>query len=112
MTGSTSAPLELEVARLGLRTSFVTALASKGITHLYPWQAAALREAPGGVNFVYTAPTSGGKSLVADVLMLWRLQASIRDWRKPRARALVLVPYLSIGAQLICTRLHHSPPPP
>jgi hypothetical protein len=41
----------------------------------------------------------GGKSLVADVLMLQRLQNAITDWRRPDAKALVLVPYLSIGKQ-------------
>jgi replicative superfamily II helicase len=91
-------PLELALSQLGLRDSFVQALKELNITECYPWQAAALREAvPAGSNFVYTAPTSGGKSLVADILMLRRLQDRISDWKKPRAKALVLVPYLSIG---------------
>lgn len=50
-----------------------------------------------GKSFVYTAPTSGGKSLVADVLMLNALQRSVTNWQKPCKKALVLVPYLSIG---------------
>ena len=89
--------LDLCISNLGLKDSVVDALHRSHITHCYPWQAAALREAAAGENFVYTAPTSGGKSLVADVLMFRRLQSSITDWRKPRAKALVLVPYLSIG---------------
>lgn len=53
-----------------------------------------------GRNFVYSAPTSGGKSLVADILMLNALQRAVTNWHKPRAKALVLVPYLSIGMQI------------
>lgn len=103
--------LELSIAKLGLRASVVDALARFGITQCYPWQAAALREAvPDGANFVYTAPTSGGKSLVADILMFRRLQASIDDWKKPRAKALVLVPYLSIGVlQAVTPRDVYAP---
>jgi DNA polymerase theta len=91
--------LDLRLDHLGLRSSFVAAFNASNIRECYPWQAAALREAtPAGVNFVYTAPTSGGKSLVADVLMLQRIQKVVEDWKKPRAKALVLVPYLSIGS--------------
>lgn len=43
---------------------------------MYPWQAAAL-EVGQGANLVYCAPTSGGKSLVAEVLMIQRLLATI-----------------------------------
>ena len=94
-------PLELALSKFGLRDSFVQALAFKGITTCYQWQAAALREArPAGSNFVYTAPTSGGKSLVADILMLQQIERHVSDWRSPSAKALVLVPYLSIGASL------------
>lgn len=49
---------------------------------IYPWQAAALECGLDGSNFVYCAPTSGGKSLVAEVLMLRKLLAT----RKPGAR--------------------------
>ena len=42
---------------------------------MYPWQAAAL-ECGQQSNLVYCAPTSGGKSLVAEVLLLQRLLAT------------------------------------
>jgi hypothetical protein len=47
--------LQRDVSQHGLRPSFVTALAKKGITSLYEWQAAALREAKDfqGQNFIY-----------------------------------------------------------
>ena len=55
-------PLQLNVDGYGLRPSFVRALERKGITKLYPWQAAALDESPKGENrnYVYTAPTRYG----------------------------------------------------
>ncbi len=54
------------------------AYAEKGVRELYPWQAAALECGADGANLVYCAPTSGGKSLVAEVLMLRALLASHR----------------------------------
>lgn len=46
------------------------AFAAKGMHRMYPWQSAALEEGWGGDNLVYSAPTSGGKSLVADLLLI------------------------------------------
>ena len=62
---------------------------------MYPWQAAALECGEGGANLVYCAPTSGGKSLVAEVLLLRRLlAASATTWRHGRVVrcSAVLVP--------------------
>lgn len=62
---------------------------------LYPWQAECL-SSPGvlekGVNLVYCAPTSGGKSMVAEVLMLRRLMKTGRP-------ALLVLPFVSICAE-------------
>lgn len=44
----------------------------------------------GTKNLVYTAPTGGGKSLVADVLMLKRV---LED---PNAKALLILPYVAL----------------
>lgn len=79
---------------------------------LYPWQAAAVDEGKRGANLVYCAPTSGGKSLVADVLMVRRLLARrpppemLRRQRRrrrnlTRPRALVVLPYISIVAEKV-----------
>ena len=54
------------------------AFAAKGVQKIYPWQAAALECGEDSSNLVYCAPTSGGKSLVADVLMIKRLIATSR----------------------------------
>ena len=48
---------------------------------MYPWQAAALECGRCGSNLVYCAPTSGGKSLVAEILLIRRLFASKRPGR-------------------------------
>lgn len=47
--------LERDVRKQGLRDSFAKALTQKGITQLYEWQAAALREATAfqEQNFIY-----------------------------------------------------------
>ena len=58
---------------------------------LYPWQAQALTQegVMEGRNLVYCAPTSGGKSLVAEILALRRLYAT--------GRAILLVlPFVSL----------------
>ena len=76
----------------GLPPRLVANLAALGVRAMYPWQAASLA-GPGMLagtrNLVYTAPTSGGKSLVADVLMLRRV---IREGRK----ALIVLPYVAL----------------
>lgn len=46
-----------------------------GIEHLYPWQSRCLAEhgvAEGTRNLLYFAPTSGGKTMVAELLLLLR----------------------------------------
>lgn len=61
---------------------------------LYPWQAQCL-DSPGvldGGNLIYCAPTSGGKSLVAEILMLRRILST----GKP---AIVVLPYNSLCAE-------------
>lgn len=65
--GSGPPPLELVV--WGVPRAAAAVYASKGLTRMYDWQAEALA-ADGvahGRSLVYCAPTSGGKSLVAEV---------------------------------------------
>ena len=56
---------------------WVPYVTAKGITNLYPWQVEAWEtfyKASGpSRRLVYTAPTSGGKTLVADIAMLWTM---------------------------------------
>jgi DNA polymerase theta len=65
-----------------------------GDSLLYEWQAAALslEGVHAGGNLVYCAPTSGGKSLVAEVLALKRLYATGRA-------ALLVLPFVSLCSE-------------
>ncbi|KAF8535721.1 P-loop containing nucleoside triphosphate hydrolase protein [Trichophaea hybrida] len=84
--------LSLSHRKWGLSEDAVAGLRKGGLNEMYPWQSACL-SLPGVLegehNVVYTAPTSAGKSLVADVLMIKR----VLDERR---KALVVVPYISI----------------
>ncbi|KAK1730722.1 DEAD/DEAH box helicase [Colletotrichum acutatum] len=77
----------------GLPRSLVRNFYSLGIKIMYPWQKACLR-GPGLLagegNLVYGAPTGGGKSLVADVLMLKRVL------EEKNAKALLVLPYVAL----------------
>ncbi len=57
------------------------AYAAKGVHKMYPWQAAALECGKSGNNLVYCAPTSGGKSLVAEILLIRRISNTKRPGR-------------------------------
>lgn len=92
--GSTSNPLlSLDHPCYGLPATLVTNLSSLGISTIYPWQSSCLLGLgllTGEKNLVYTAPTGGGKSLVADVLMLKR----IIDNRTKKA--ILVLPYVAL----------------
>lgn len=63
-----------------------------GIEQMYPWQAECLGMdglLAGENNVVYTAPTSAGKSLVADIL-------AIRKVVNERRKAIIVLPYIAI----------------
>eukprot|EP00746_Dinoflagellata_sp_MGD_P002028 gnl/MRDRNA2_/MRDRNA2_103900_c0_seq1.p1 gnl/MRDRNA2_/MRDRNA2_103900_c0~~gnl/MRDRNA2_/MRDRNA2_103900_c0_seq1.p1 ORF type:complete len:1132 (-),score=201.29 gnl/MRDRNA2_/MRDRNA2_103900_c0_seq1:6-3401(-) len=64
---------------------------SLGLERLYDWQAECLQapEVLSGRSLVYSAPTSGGKSLVAELLMMRRCLFQ-------GLRALMILPYVSI----------------
>ena len=85
--------LSLSHSRYGLPETLVNNLASLGINSIYPWQSSCLLGhglLSGEKNLVYTAPTGGGKSLVADVLMLRKI---IED---PTKKAIVVLPYVAL----------------
>jgi replicative superfamily II helicase len=101
---STAAPLpippvarsenELSIShpKWGLVDEIVSGFAAAKVHEMYPWQSECLsmpEVLQGDSNLVYTAPTSAGKSLVADVLMAKRV---LEDSKK----ALIVVPYVSI----------------
>eukprot|EP00899_Mesostigma_viride_P021921 jgi/Mesvir1/29730/Mv00959-RA.1 len=77
------------------------------VSTLFPWQRAAIECGKDGTNLVYCAPTSGGKSLVAEILLIRKLVRSGHDpgqklkksQRRDRPLALVVLPYISLVSE-------------
>ncbi|KAL1979876.1 hypothetical protein VTN96DRAFT_5034 [Rasamsonia emersonii] len=85
--------LSLRHPRYGLPPALVANFAALGIDSIYPWQASCLLgrgHLSGEKNLLYTAPTGGGKSLVADVLMLKRVIEN------PQRKAILVLPYVAL----------------
>ncbi|KAI1469933.1 P-loop containing nucleoside triphosphate hydrolase protein [Daldinia caldariorum] len=85
--------LSLSFPRYGLPSSLVNNFKALGINEIYTWQKQCLL-GPGLLNgtknLVYTAPTGGGKSLVADILMLKRVLEN------SDSKALLVLPYVAL----------------
>jgi DNA polymerase theta len=80
-----------QLAHWGLPASVLDVYRSRKISALLEWQAKAL-SLPGvvdGRSLVYSAPTSGGKSLVADILVVRRLRETGRG-------ALIALPFVAM----------------
>ncbi|ERS99860.1 hypothetical protein HMPREF1624_03225 [Sporothrix schenckii ATCC 58251] len=115
--------LSLSHACYGLPPQVVANLADMGIRSVYPWQKQCLLGgSDGGTagrgelldgtrSLVYAAPTGGGKSLVADVLMLRRVLTSVDGETTPpmsigplgrgpgranRPKALLVLPFVAL----------------
>ena len=85
--------LSLRDTRYGLPASLVANFAALGVSSIYGWQASCLLASgllTGERHLVYTAPTGGGKSLVADVLMLKRIIDN------PSKKAILVLPYVAL----------------
>lgn len=85
--------LSLGHPRYGLPQQLVANFESLGVRAIYPWQSSCLLGKGllcGQTNLIYTAPTGGGKSLVADVLLLKRI---IED---PGKKAILVLPYVAL----------------
>ncbi|KAI1382221.1 P-loop containing nucleoside triphosphate hydrolase protein [Hypoxylon crocopeplum] len=92
-TSTVDRSLLLSFPRYGLSSSLVHNLKTLGIKEIYPWQKQCLLGPgllDGTKNLVYTAPTGGGKSLVADILMLKRV---LED---SDSKALLVLPYVAL----------------
>jgi DNA polymerase theta len=79
--------------KFGLPSSLVANFAAAGVCNIYPWQASCLLGQgllEGKRHLIYTAPTGGGKSLVADVLMLKRIIEN------PSCKAILVLPYVAL----------------
>ena len=85
--------LSLSHPLYALPPELVKNFASLGIIHIYPWQSSCLLGRgllTAEKNLVYTAPTGGGKSLVADVLMLKRVIHGVSK------KAILVLPYVAL----------------
>jgi len=85
--------LSLRHPRYGLPEQLVSNFESLGVRSIYPWQSTCLLGKgllSGETSLIYTAPTGGGKSLVADVLLLKRI---IDD---PSKKAILVLPYVAL----------------
>lgn len=77
----------------GLPSQLVDNLESLGVRSIYPWQSSCLLGKGmlnGERNLVYTAPTGGGKSLVADILLVKRVIET------PGMKAILVLPYVAL----------------
>ncbi|KAK4165689.1 P-loop containing nucleoside triphosphate hydrolase protein [Cladorrhinum sp. PSN259] len=85
--------LSLSHPAYSLPPGLVANFASSGIKSIYPWQKQCLLGPgllKGEKNLVYSAPTGGGKSLVADILMLKRVLSD------RKAKAILVLPYVAL----------------
>ena len=68
-------------------------MVSIGVRSIYSWQSSCLLGKgvlTGEHNLVYTAPTGGGKSLVADILLLNKVI------EQPAKKAILVLPYVAL----------------
>ena len=85
--------LSLHHPRYGLPKRLVQNLEALGIKSIYTWQSSCLFGRgllDGQRNLVYSAPTGGGKSLIADILMLKQI---VDD---PPKKAILVLPYVAL----------------
>ncbi|KAJ5245905.1 Helicase C-terminal [Penicillium chermesinum] len=92
--GSSHNPLlSLANPKYGLPAALINNFRDLGVDTIYAWQASCLLARgllSGERHLVYTAPTGGGKSLVADVLLLKRIIEN------PTRKAILVLPYVAL----------------
>ncbi|XP_071995113.1 DNA polymerase theta [Engystomops pustulosus] len=93
-----AAPAELADKLLlqswGLPRAVLDRYAGLGVRHMFEWQAECLMQGQvlGGRNLVYSAPTSAGKTLVAELLILKRVLET-------RKKAVFILPFVSVAKE-------------
>ncbi|CAN2387729.1 DNA polymerase A domain, partial [Pristimantis euphronides] len=93
-----AAPAELADKLLleswGLPRAVLDKYSSLGVVQMFEWQAECLMQGQvlGGKNLVYSAPTSAGKTLVAELLILKR----VLEMRK---KAIFILPFVSVAKE-------------
>ncbi|XP_066304418.1 DNA polymerase theta-like [Branchiostoma lanceolatum] len=78
----------------GLPESVLQCYHDNRITHLFEWQAECLRtgDVLAGKNLVYSAPTSAGKTMVAELLMLKRVLETHK-------KGIFILPFVSVARE-------------
>ncbi|KAK3585671.1 hypothetical protein CHS0354_020237 [Potamilus streckersoni] len=82
---------QLALSSWGLPETVLKQYHSRGITHMFPWQAECLLSGNvlGGGNLIYSAPTSAGKTMVAELLVLKKVLET-------RKKAMIILPFVSV----------------
>ncbi|XP_014108758.1 PREDICTED: DNA polymerase theta [Pseudopodoces humilis] len=88
---------KLLLASWGLPKAVVDKYHSLGVVQMFEWQAECLMlgQVLEGKNLVYSAPTSAGKTLVAELLILKRVLET-------RKKALLILPFVSVAKEKKC----------
>ncbi|XP_009458832.1 PREDICTED: DNA polymerase theta [Nipponia nippon] len=88
---------KLLLASWGLPKAVLEKYRSLGVVQMFEWQAECLTlgQVLEGKNLVYSAPTSAGKTLVAELLILKRVLET-------RKKALLILPFVSVAKEKKC----------
>ncbi|XP_032853439.2 DNA polymerase theta [Tyto alba] len=88
---------KLLLANWGLPKAILEKYHSLGVVQMFEWQAECLMlgQVLEGKNLVYSAPTSAGKTLVAELLILKRVLET-------RKKALLILPFVSVAKEKKC----------
>uniref|UniRef100_A0A8C4TR75 DNA polymerase theta n=1 Tax=Falco tinnunculus TaxID=100819 RepID=A0A8C4TR75_FALTI len=88
---------KLLLASWGLPKAVLEKYHSLGVVKMFEWQAECLMlgQVLEGKNLVYSAPTSAGKTLVAELLILKRVLET-------RKKALLILPFVSVAKEKKC----------
>ena len=89
---------KLELSNWGLPQNVLNQYERNGIHSMFPWQVECLSSGQvlQGKNLVYSAPTSAGKTLVAELLMLKKVLEN-------KKKAILIFPFVSIAREKMFT---------
>jgi ATP-dependent helicase YprA (DUF1998 family) len=84
----------VNLSKWGLPDKVVSAYQRVGVTNMFPWQAECLNRGKvlDGGNLVYSAPTSAGKTLVAEILLLKRVVET-------KKKGLFILPFVALARE-------------